>query len=77
MYRGDLVRDQRDHIAPFENTATCPTGLIALNVTLFYGMLEGNSTSCGDAVQAFLQARLEEETWMDHHRRGTVVASLV
>ena len=64
VYRGDLVKDQSDHIVLFENTATCPTGLTALNITLFYGMLEGNSTSCGDAVQAFLQAPLEEETWI-------------
>ena len=62
--RGDLVRDQSDHIVLFENTATCPTGLTALNITLFYRMLEGNSTSCGDAAQAFLQAPLEEETWI-------------
>ena len=64
VYRGDLVRNESDEIILFEDTATSPTGLTALNVTLFYGMLLGHATSCADAVQAFLQAPLEEETWV-------------
>lgn len=64
VYRGDLVRNEDDQIMLFENIATSPTGLTALNVTLFFGMMQGHSISCGDAVQAFLQAPLDEETWV-------------
>ena len=44
---------------------TNPTALVALNITLFFGMMQGNCTSLADAaIQAFLQAPLPEETWV-------------
>ena len=44
----------------FEETATTPTALTALNLTLWYGE---HTTTCSDEVQAFLQAPLSEEIW--------------
>ena len=48
----------------FEDTATTPTGLVGLGVTLFYGLRPINSTSCSDCVQAYLQASIGEGTWV-------------
>jgi len=45
-------------------TSTNPTVLVALNVTLFYSMMQNNSTPLAGAIQAFLQAPLPEETWV-------------
>ena len=43
---------------------SCPTGLVGLSATLFYGLRPGNCTSCSDAVQAYLQAPIGKETWV-------------
>ena len=65
-YRGDDIRDQDGCQVVFDPVETCtnPTALVALNITLFYGMMQNNSTSLADAIQAFLQAPLPEETWV-------------
>ena len=51
-----MIRDAQD-------TATTPTGLVGLSATLFYGLRPGCSTSCSDAVQAYLQAPIGDDTW--------------
>ena len=48
----------------YADTATTPTALVALNLELFYGACEHHAISLSDAIQAFLQAPLEEETWV-------------
>ena len=66
VYRGDDIPDQDGYqvvFVPIE-TSTNPTALVALNITSFYGMLQNNSASLADAIQAFLQAPLPEETWV-------------
>ena len=62
--RGDLIRNEADEIVLYADTATTPTALVALNLALFFGSCENNTTSLSDAVQAFLQAPIEEETWV-------------
>ena len=66
VYRGDDIRDAEGAQVVFDpiETSTNPTALIALNLTLFFGMMKGNTLSLADAVQAFLQAPLLEETWV-------------
>ena len=64
VYRGDLIRNEADEIVLYADTATTPTALVALNLALFFGSCENNTTSLSDAVQAFLQAPIEEETWV-------------
>ena len=64
VYRGDYVTDASGNQVYFEDTATTPTGLVGLGVTLFYGLRPGNSTSCSDCVQAYLQASIGEGTWV-------------
>ena len=64
VYRGDLIRNESDELVLYADTATTPTALVALNLALFFGACEHNSISLSDAVQAFLQAPLEEETWV-------------
>ena len=64
VYRGDLIRNESDELVLYADTATTPTALVALNLALFYGTCENNAISLSDAVQAFLQAPLEEETWV-------------
>ena len=67
----------------FDDTATTPTGLVGLGVTLFYGLRPGHATSCSDAVQAYLQALIGDGTrvvippelwlpeWHDMYPSGT------
>ena len=64
VYRGDRVLDEFNNLVFFEETSTTPTGLIALNTSLFWGCLPGHSVSCSDAVQAYLQSELKEETYV-------------
>ena len=59
-----MIRNEADEIVLYADTATTPTALTALNLALFFGSCEHNSISLSDAVQAFLQAPLEEETWV-------------
>ena len=65
-YRGDVVKDAWNNILMFEETATTPTSIIALCIALWFATLPGNSASCADAVQAFLQSVLDEDeqTWV-------------
>ena len=60
VYRGDKVFTQNGDIVLFTEVSTSPTTLIALNVCLWWGALEGHATSTADAVQAFLQSYLPE-----------------
>ena len=64
VYRGDLIRNESDELVLYADTAATPTALVALNLALFFGSCEHNSISLSDAIQAFLQAPLEEETWV-------------
>ena len=64
VYRGDLIRNESDEIVLYADTATTPTALVALSLALFFGSCENNSISLSDAVQAFLQAPIAEETWV-------------
>ena len=64
VYRGDLIKNGSDEIVLYADTATTPTALVALNLALFFRSCEHNSISLSDAVQAFLQAPIEEETWV-------------
>ena len=63
VYRGDYITDESHNIVFFEETATTPTALTALNLALWFGCLKEHTITCSDAVQAFLQAPLPEETW--------------
>ena len=56
--------DEFNNLVFFEETSTIPTGLIALNTSLFWGCLPGHSVSYSDAIQAYLQPELKEETYV-------------
>ena len=60
VYRGDRIRDSEGNIILFQETATTPTAIISLQITLWFGMKHGNKVTCSDAVQAFLQSVLDE-----------------
>ncbi|CAE7223108.1 unnamed protein product [Symbiodinium natans] len=68
VYRGDCIFDQFGNHVLFEDVATTPTSLVALNIALFFGCQDGNAVSLADAIQAFLQADLAEagepDTWV-------------
>lgn len=64
VYRGDQIRNESNELVLYADTATTPTALVALNLALFYGSCEYNAISLSDAIQAFLQAPIEEETWI-------------
>ena len=64
VYRGDYITDESHSLVLFQDTATTPTALSALNISLWFGCLENSSISCFDAVQAYLQALLEDDTWV-------------
>ena len=64
VYRGDYITDASGNQVFFDDTATTPTGLVGLGVTLFYGLRPGHATSCSDAVQAYLQALIGDGTWV-------------
>ena len=61
VYRGDRVLDEFNNLVFFEETSTTPTGLIALNTSLFWGCLPA---MLADAIQAYLQSELQEETYV-------------
>ena len=66
VYRGDDTRDQDGcHVVsdPLE-PSTNPRALVALNLAVFFRMMHGHVLSISDAIQAFLQAPLLEETWV-------------
>jgi hypothetical protein len=75
VYRGDQVRDQDNNLLLFDQTATTPTSLIALNAAIWYACRKGHAASCSDAIQAFLQSELDDsdltyviipvELWLD------------
>ena len=52
VYRGDQVRDQDNNLLLFDQTATTPTSLIALNAAIWYACRKGHAASCSDAIQA-------------------------
>lgn len=60
VYRGDQVRDQDNNLLLFDQTATTPTSLIALNAAIWYACRKGHAASCSDATQAFLQSELDD-----------------
>ena len=64
VYRGDQIRNQSgEHVFFTENeTATTPTAIAALNLTLWFGLM--TCVSCADCVQAYLQCTLDESTWV-------------
>ena len=64
VYRGDQIRNQSgDHILFSESeTTTTPTTIAALNLALWYGL--STAISCADCVQAYLQCRLDTNTWV-------------
>ena len=64
VYRGDKIYDELGNLVQFTDTATNPTAITALNVALWFACMPGNTASSSDAVQAFLQSVLPEETWV-------------
>ena len=62
VYRGDQIRDESNQLVLFEETATTPTALATLNLTLWFGCM--TCLSCADCVQAYLQCDLDDETWV-------------
>ena len=64
VYRGDQIRNQSgEHVFFAENeTATTPTAIAALNLTLWFGLI--TVVSCADCVQAYLQCKLDGNTWV-------------
>jgi hypothetical protein len=64
VYRGDQIRNQSgEHVFFAENeTATTPTAIAALNLTLWFGLR--TIVSCADCVQAYLQCKLDGNTWV-------------
>ena len=63
VYRGDRIRDTDGNVVLFQETATSPTAIIALQITLWFGMLPDHIVTCSDAVQAFLQSWLDEDEY--------------
>ena len=61
-YRGDAIRDVNHQHVLFEDTATTPTALAALNLTLWWECV--TTVSCADCVQAYLQCDLADCTWV-------------
>ncbi|CAE6921679.1 RE1 [Symbiodinium sp. CCMP2592] len=64
VYRGDKIYDELGNLVQFTDTATNPTAITALNVALWFACMPGNTASSSDAIQAFLQSVLPEETWV-------------
>ena len=63
VYRGDRIRDTDGNIILFQETATSPTAIIALQITLWFGLRADHIVTCSDAVQAFLQTWLDKDDW--------------
>ena len=63
VYRGDRIRDTDGNVILFQETATSPTAIIALQIALWYGLLADHIVTYSDAVQAFLQTWLDKNDW--------------
>ena len=64
VYRGDYVTDASHNIVLFDDIATSPIALPSLNLKFWFGCRKGSTLTFSDAIQAFLQAKLEEDTWV-------------
>ena len=64
VYRGEYVTDASHNIVLFDDTATSPTALTSLNLTFWFGCRKSSTLTFSVAIQAFLQAKLEEDTWV-------------
>eukprot|EP00435_Cladocopium_sp_Y103_P056347 s1336_g19.t1 len=62
VYRGDAIRDEHHQYVLFEDTATTPTALAALNLTLWFGCM--TTLYCADCIQAYLHCDLDDKTWV-------------
>ena len=65
VFAGDRVVDENWEAAIFQDLGSSPAGMEASKATDAYGCLPGNNIMQADAVQAYVQARLEgKETWV-------------
>lgn len=66
VFRGDDVRDTWGGAARFGEMFATPTNIQAINLAIYYGLLEGNTLRAADCCKAYLQAMLltEEETYV-------------
>ena len=64
VYRRDKVLDENHQLVVFSETSNNPTALTVLNACLWFGCLPDHGVSCSDAIQAYLQSELQEETYV-------------
>jgi len=65
-FRGDIVKDEWNKPAIFQEIAASPTTVADINSNVAYGCLPGHSTTQADAVRAYVQATLKSKhrTWI-------------
>ena len=65
VFMGNNIRTQFGDIALFQDVASSPATLESSKVVIMHGLLQGNVIEQADAMQAYVQAKLEgEETWI-------------
>ena len=67
VFRGDICKDALGAAAVFQDLSASPTSIHSLNLNLCYGAIKGHSTTCADAVDAYVQSELKSkaQTWIE------------
>ena len=60
VFRGDAVHDEANQAAVFDElAASAPMSLGGLNMTIAFGLVEGNTCSTSDCIKAYVQSFLD------------------
>jgi hypothetical protein len=60
-YRTPTARDEGGAIAIFQEMASRPTTIVALNAAIAYGLMLGHKTTMADAIKAYVQSLLKSK----------------
>ena len=60
VFQGDRVIDQNFDAAMFQDLGSSPATMEAAKIADFFGCVPGHSLEIADAVQAYLQAEMNE-----------------
>ena len=60
-FRAPVTKDEKGDIAIFQEMSSRPTTIVDTNLNIAYGCLDGNKTTCADAVRAYVQSDLKSK----------------
>ena len=66
VFRGDIVKDEYNAAAVFQELSASPTTIHSANSAIAYGCIPGHKVTQADAIRAYVQSSLKSkaETWV-------------